>query len=122
MSGKSITFDDKKNREIIIFTKAKKYLDIDIDKILVLKKETYGTNKSFKHFKGYSDGDDIKTLCIKLFQMIGCVKHFESNKTMSFKVVDNKLLRNILKQEEKLVVSLIKHLIVNLFMGIVINT
>ena len=50
---------------------------------------------------GYDDGDDddddddddvIKPLCIKLPQMIGYVKCFESNKTMSFKINDNKLL------------------------------
>ena len=34
--------------------------------------------------------------------MIGYVKHFDSNKTMSFKVNDNRLLKSILKYEEKL--------------------
>ena len=29
--------------------------------------------------------------------MIGYVKHFDSNKTMSFKVFDNKLLKNYTK-------------------------
>ena len=29
--------------------------------------------------------------------MIGYVKHFESNKAMSFKVSDNKLLKNYIK-------------------------
>ena len=29
--------------------------------------------------------------------MIGCVKCFDSNKTISFKVNDNKLLKSILK-------------------------
>ena len=33
--------------------------------------------------------NDIKQLCIKLPQMIGYVKCFDSNKTMSFKVTDN---------------------------------
>ena len=50
-------------------------------------------NKSFKYFIGYSDNDDIKPLCIKLHHMIGYVKCFESNKTISFKVIDNKLLK-----------------------------
>ena len=35
----------------------------------------------------------FRPLCIKLPQMIGYVKHFDSNKTMSFKVGDNKLLK-----------------------------
>ena len=37
--------------------------------------------------------DVVRPLCIKLPQMIGYVKHFDSNKTMSFKVGDNKLLK-----------------------------
>ena len=41
--------------------------------------------KSFKYFIGSSDNDDIRQLCIKLPQMIGFVKYFGSNKTMSFK-------------------------------------
>ena len=34
--------------------------------------------------------------------MIGCVKHFDSNKTMSFKVSDNKLLKKYNKIWEKI--------------------
>ena len=44
-----------------------------------------------KYFIGYYDDDVIRPLCIKLPQMIGYVKHFDSNKTMPFKVGDNKL-------------------------------
>ena len=33
--------------------------------------------------------------------MIGCVKHFDSNKTMSFKISDNKLLKKYNKIWEK---------------------
>ena len=36
-------------------------------------------------------------LCIDLPQMIGYVKCFDSNKTMSFKVIDKKLLKSMLK-------------------------
>ena len=60
---------------------------------------------SFKYFLGYNKDDDdddmIKPLCIKLPQMIGYVKYFGSNKTMSFKVNDNKLLRKYTKIWEK---------------------
>ena len=60
---------------------------------------------SFKYFIGYSDNDDITPLCIKLPQMSGYVKHFENNKTMSFKVIDNKLLKKYTKiWKKKLVV------------------
>ena len=66
--------------------------DINIDKILFSIKEPYGTNKSIKYFFGYNDDDVIRPLCIKLPQMIGYVKFFESNKTMSIIAIDNKLL------------------------------
>ena len=66
--------------------------DINIDKILFSIKEPYGTNKSIKYFFGYNDDDVIRPLCIKLPQMIGYVKFFESNKTMSVIAIDNKLL------------------------------
>ena len=47
---------------------------------------------SLKHFIGYNDHDVIRPFCIKLPQMIGYVKHFDGNKTMSFKAHDNRLL------------------------------
>ena len=86
------------------FTKTKKLInihDLDVNKILVSKKESYCTKNSLKYFIGYSDDDVIRPLCIKLPQMIGYVKHFDSNKTMSFKVDDNKLLKKYNKVWEK---------------------
>ena len=65
---------------------------MDVDKILVSKKESYGTNKSIKCLIGYNDDDDdddddvIRPLCLKIPRIIGYVKCFDSNKTMSFKV------------------------------------
>ena len=67
--------------------------DIDINNILIYKKESYSTKNSLKYFIGYNDDDVIRPLCIRLPQMIGHVKCFDSNKTMSFKVNDNKLLK-----------------------------
>ena len=37
----------------------------------------------------------VMLLCIILPQIIGYVKHFDSNKAMSFKVSDDKLLRKV---------------------------
>ena len=71
MSEKSITFDDKKNKKSN-FCKNKKIFkidNIDVDKILVSKKEPYGTNKSFKYFIGYID-DDIKPSWIRFPQSV----------------------------------------------------
>ena len=76
--------------------------DLDVSKILVSKKESYGTKNSLKYFIGYNDDDAIRPLCIKLPQMIGYVKNFDSSKTMSFKVNDNKLLKKYDKIWEKI--------------------
>ena len=95
MSGKSINFDDKKISKSN-FYKNKKLFNIhelDVDKMLVSKKGSYGTKNSLKYFNGYNDDDVIRPLCIKPPQMIGYVKNFDSNKTMSFKVDNNKLLK-----------------------------
>ena len=88
----------------VIFIKTRKYLIyvLDVNKILVSKKESYGTKNSFKYFIGYNDDDVIRPLCIKVPQMIGYVKNCDINKTMSFKVGDNKLLKKYNKIWEKI--------------------
>ena len=99
MSRKSINFEDKKSTKVIS-TKAKKLLniyDLDVNKILVSKKESYSTKKSIKYFIRYNDDDVIRPLCIKLPQMIGYVKHFHSNKTMSFILVITNWLKSTTK-------------------------
>ena len=103
MSRKSINFDDKKIHKSN-FHKNKKLFnlnDIDVNKMLVSKKESYGTKNSLKYFIGYNDSDVIRPLCIILPQMIAYVKHFDSNKTMSFKVTDNKILKKYNKIWER---------------------
>ena len=52
---------------------------------------------SFKHFIGYTDDDVIRSLRIKFPQMIGYAKCFDSNQTMSFKAIDNMLLKHYTK-------------------------
>ena len=88
MSGKNIIFDDKKINKSNFYKNKKLFsiYDIEVDKILISKKEPYGKKSSFKYFLGYNDDDVIGSLYIKLPQMIGYVKHFDSNKAMSFKV------------------------------------
>ena len=95
MSGKNINFEDKKINKSTFYKNKKLFNihDLDVNNILVAKKEPYGTKKSLKYFIGYNDDDIIRPLCIKLPQMIGYVKDFDSNKKMSFKVSDNKLLK-----------------------------
>ena len=89
MSGKNIIFNDKKINKSSFYKNKKLFNidDIDVNKILVSKKELYGKKNSFKYFIGYNDNDDIRSLCIKLPQMIGYAQYFDSSKTMSFKVI-----------------------------------
>ena len=103
ISGKNIIFDDKKINKSN-FYKSKKVFsiyDTDVDKILILKKNLMVKKSSFKYFLGYNGDDVIRPLCIKFPQMIGYVKHFDSNKTMSFKVNDNRLLKKYTKIWDK---------------------
>ena len=57
MSGKNINFENKKIKKVT-FIKTKKITkidDIDVNIILVSKKEPYGTKNLFKYFIGYND-------------------------------------------------------------------
>ena len=99
MSGKNINYDDKKVNKSNFYKNKElfKMDDMDANKILVSKREPYGKKSSFKYFIGYNDNDNIRSLCIKLSKMIGYAKYFDSNKTMSFKVTDKKLLKKYIK-------------------------
>ena len=93
----------KRSKQVIL-TKNKKLFkidDIDTNKILVSKEKPYGTKNSLKYIIGCKDDDVIRPLCINLLQMTGYVKHGDSNKTMSFKVIDNKLLKRYTKIWER---------------------
>ena len=72
MSGKNINFEDKKIKKNNFYKNKKvfKVDEIDVDKMLVSKREPYGTNESIKYFIGYNDDDVIRPLHIKLSQMI----------------------------------------------------
>ena len=61
MNGKSIKFDDKKINKINFYKNKKLFNihDLDVNKILFSKKESYGTKISLKYFIGYNDGDAI---------------------------------------------------------------
>ena len=95
---------EKKRSKKVIFYKNEKVVKIDgihVDKILVSKKEPYGTKNSIKYFIGYDDNDVIRPLCIKLAQVTGYVKWFDSNKIMSFKVTDKKTVKKLQQKYEK---------------------
>ena len=82
MNGKNINSEDKKIKKSE-FYKNKKLNNIDVDKILVSKKESYGIKNSFKYF------------------MTGYAKKFDKNVTMSFRVNNKQLLKNYNKILEK---------------------
>ena len=116
MSGNSINFDNNKIKKSDFYNKNKKIFnidDIDVNKILVSKKEQYGKYNSFKYFIGYNDNDVIRPLYLTLSQMTGYINEFDEDKnknknkiTMSLKVKDKQLLKNynkIWKRIEKLI-------------------
>ena len=98
MNGKNINFDNKNIKKSDFYNKNKKIFnidDIDVNKILVSKKEKYGKYNSFKYFIGYNDNDVIRPLCLKLSEMTGYINEFNKNKiTMSLKFEDKQLLKN----------------------------
>ena len=75
--------------------------DIDIIKILVSKKEPYGTKNALKYFIGYNDNDVIRLLCLRLPQMTGYAKKINENTTISFRVNNKNLFKNYNKIWEK---------------------
>ena len=68
MSGKNINSDDKKIKRSSFYKNKKinNIDDIDVNNILVSKKELYSTKNSFKYFIGYIGNDIIRPLCIRL--------------------------------------------------------
>ena len=59
---------------------------VNVNNILVSKKEPYSIKNSFKYFVGYNDNGIIRPLCIRLPQMTGYVRKFNENLTMPFRV------------------------------------
>ena len=77
MGEKVIDFGDKKINRKDFYNN----IDIDINKILISKPESYGKKNAKKYIIGYSD-EVIKPIHIFLPQMIGYVKCFDDNKTV----------------------------------------
>ena len=79
MSGKNINFDDKKIKRSEFYKNKNvtRIDDIDVNKILVSKKEPYGTENSFKYFVEYNDNDVIRPLRVRLPQITGYARRFD---------------------------------------------
>ena len=77
MSTRSISFDNKNILKSDFYNKNKKIFDInniDINKILVSKKETYGKHNSFKYLIGYNNNDVIRPLHLFISQTTGFIQ------------------------------------------------
>ena len=106
MSTRSINFDNKNIKKSNFYHKNKKIFnisDIDINKILVSKKEQYGKHNSFKYFIGYNDNDIIRPLYLFISQTTAYINKFDENKiTMSLMIKDIQPLKNTIKYGKKL--------------------
>ena len=83
MNRKNINFDNKNIKKSDFYNKNKEIFnidDIDVNKILMSKKETYGEYNSFTYFIGYNDNDIIRPLYLGLSQMTGYINKFEKIK------------------------------------------
>ena len=98
MNERSINFNDKEIKKSDFYNRNKKKNnidDIDVNKILVSKKEQYGKHSSFKYFIGYSDNDVIRPLYLFISQTTGYINKFDKNKiTMSLMIKDIQLLKS----------------------------
>ena len=85
----------KKNKKSDFYKNKKAFqlVDIDVNEILVFKKESYGTKNALKYFIGYNDNDVIRPLCVRLSQMTGYGRKFDENATMSFRANNKQLLK-----------------------------
>ena len=95
MSGRNINFNNKKIMKSTFYKNKviNNIEDINVNNILVFKKEPYVNKKSFKYFIGYKDNNVIRPLCIRLPQMTGYARKFDENATVSFIVKDKQLLK-----------------------------
>ena len=73
MSGNSINFDDRKIKISDFYNNKNKKIfnisNIDVDKILVSKKENYDKYNSLNTLFGYSNNDIIRSLYLELPQI-----------------------------------------------------
>ena len=72
--------------------------DIDVNKILVSKKEQYGKYNSFKWFIGYNDNDVIRPLYLFISKTTRHINISEKNKiTMALMAGNKQVLENYKK-------------------------
>ena len=85
MNGKNINFNNKNIKKSDFYNKNKKIFnidDIDVNKILVSKKEQYGKHNSFTYFIGYNDNNVIRLLYLFLSQTTRYINKLDKNKAV----------------------------------------
>ena len=106
MNGKNINLTIKISRKVAFTIGTKNSFNIDdinVNKILVSKKEQYDKYNSFKYLIGFNDNDVIRPLYLFISQTTGYINKFEKNKiTMSLMVEDKQLLENYKKIWKKI--------------------
>ena len=106
MSTSNVNFNDKKNKKKSEFYNKNKKIfnidDVDVNEILVSKKEQYGKHNSFKYFIGYNDNDVIRPLYLFISQTTGYINKFDKNKIMSLMIKDIQLFKKYNKIWKKL--------------------
>ena len=97
-------FDDKKIKKSTFYKNKtiNTIENIDVNNILVSKKEPYGNKNSVKYFIGHNDNDIIRPLYIRFPQMTGHARKFDENATLSFIVKNKWLLKNYSKSYTKI--------------------
>ena len=97
MNGSSINFEEKKVKKSDFYNNVKPFHidDIDVNKILVSKREPYSKKDGLKYFIGYNDNDIIRSLCLRLPKMTGYINKFTEDKktkiTLSLRVNNNQI-------------------------------
>ena len=106
MDGKKLNFNNKNIKKSDFYNRNKKIFnidDIDVNKILVSKKEQYGKYNSFKYFIGYNDNGVIRPLYLFLSQTTGYINKFDKNKITMFPMIkDIQLLKSYNKIQKKI--------------------
>ena len=91
MCGNIINFDNKKIKKSDFYNNKNKKIfnidDINVNKILVSKKEQYDKYKSFKYFIVYNDNDVIRPLYLELSQMTGYINKFNEDKNKNKRTI-----------------------------------
>ena len=106
MNRKNINFNDKKIEKTKFYKNNKIFNidDIDVNKILISKKEPYGKNNSLIYFIGYNDNDVIRPLCLRLSKTTGYINEFYKNKNtiiMSLRINEEQLFKKYKKTWKK---------------------